>query len=66
MEAFKFGFPKAAYVGSCAMVALVIDSKLYVANSGDSKAVLLRHDEESGSLNPINVTTTYNANKKSE
>lgn len=48
------------------MVALVIDNKLYTANSGDSKAVLLRHDPEQNSFENINVTTTYNANKKSE
>jgi pyruvate dehydrogenase phosphatase len=41
-EAFDKGFPKVAYVGSCALVAVVKDNKLYVANAGDSKAVLLR------------------------
>jgi pyruvate dehydrogenase phosphatase len=41
-EAFNMGYPKVAYVGSCALVAVVKDSKLYVANAGDSKAALLR------------------------
>jgi serine/threonine protein phosphatase PrpC len=40
--AFNAGFPKSAYVGSCALVAVVVDNKLYVANSGDCKGVLIR------------------------
>lgn len=39
---FEKGFPKSAYVGSCALVAVVHNNKLYVANAGDSKAVVLR------------------------
>jgi pyruvate dehydrogenase phosphatase len=41
-SAFDKGFPQAAYVGSCALVAIIHDNKLYVANAGDSKAVMLR------------------------
>jgi pyruvate dehydrogenase phosphatase len=41
-SAFDKGFPKVAYVGSCALVALVHDNKLYIANAGDSKGLLLR------------------------
>ena len=40
--AYDKGFPKSAYVGSCALVALVHNNKLYVANAGDCKAVILR------------------------
>ena len=40
--AFEKGFPKPAYVGSCALIAVVHNNKLYVANAGDCKAVLLR------------------------
>ena len=36
-EAFSKGFARAAYVGSCALVACVKESELYVANAGDSK-----------------------------
>lgn len=39
---FNNGFAKTAYVGSCALVGLVIDNKLYTASCGDSKAVILR------------------------
>ena len=62
--AYKNGFPKSAYVGSCALIAIVVDNKLYVANSGDSKAVLLRQKGED--FESINVSRTFNANKKSE
>ena len=45
-KSFHGGFPKAAYVGSCALVTLVHNNKLYVANAGDSKAALLRQNGE--------------------
>ena len=50
------------------MVALVIDDKLYVANCGDSKAVLIRESdsEEGKKYESINVSTTFNANKNYE
>lgn len=63
--AFDKGFPKVAYVGSCALVAVVKDNKLYIANAGDSKAVLLRKKED-GSYTYIKASTTFNANKKYE
>jgi serine/threonine protein phosphatase PrpC len=42
---FDKGYPKVAYVGSCALIALVHNNKLYIANAGDSKAVLLRKND---------------------
>eukprot|EP00347_Sterkiella_histriomuscorum_P014019 403362473 len=59
---FDRGFPQSAYVGSCALVAIVHDNKLYVANAGDSKGVLLRTKPD-GSFEPINISKTFNANK---
>lgn len=47
------------------MVAVVHENKLYVANAGDSKAVLLRKKED-GSYDAIKVSKTFNANKKYE
>jgi len=61
---FHGGFPKAAYVGSCALVSIVHNNKLYVANAGDSKAALLRKTKE-GYIR-IKVSKTFNANKKYE
>lgn len=39
---FDKGFSKPAYVSSTALVVLIRDNKVYIANSGDSKAVLVR------------------------
>ena len=38
---FDYGFAQTAYVSSTALVVLVCNNKLYVANCGDSKAVLV-------------------------
>ena len=62
---FHGGFAKAAYVGSCALISIVHNNKLYVANAGDSKAALLRRTSN-GSFERVKVSTTFNANKKYE
>jgi pyruvate dehydrogenase phosphatase len=64
-KSFDMGYPKIAYVGSCALVAVVKDNKLYVANAGDSKGALLRVKSD-GSYDSIKISTTYSANKKYE
>ena len=64
-DAFEMGFPKVAYVGSCALIAVVKDNKLYVANAGDSKAALLRKKDD-GTYERIKVSKTFNANKSYE
>lgn len=62
--AFHAGYPHAARVGACALVAVVVDNKLYVANAGDSKAALIRKNGDI--YERIKVSTTFNANKKYE
>lgn len=62
---FEGGFPKAAYVGSCALVSVVVDNKLYVANAGDSKAVLIRQTSDD-TYERVKISKTFNANKKYE
>ena len=42
LAGYNLGFPSLAKVGSCALVTLVINSKLYVANIGDCQGVLFR------------------------
>jgi len=64
-DMFNKGFPKSAYCGSCALVTVAHNDKLYIANAGDSKAVLLRQKGENG-YEPINLSTTFNANKDYE
>lgn len=61
---FHNGFPKAGYVGSCALVAIVHENKVYVANAGDSKATILRKNGEG--FERVKASTTFNANKKYE
>ena len=63
---FDKGFPTAAYVSSTALIALVRDNKLYIANAGDSKAVLLRHKEDLGGYQLVKVSKTFSINKKEE
>lgn len=58
---YDTGFPQAAYVGACALVAIVHNNKLYVANAGDSKGVLLR--QKCDKLEMIKISKTFNANK---
>lgn len=62
--AFQNGFAKVAYMGSCCLIAVILDNKLYVANLGDSKAVLLRQIDNE--FKAVNVSTTFNANKAYE
>jgi len=40
------GFGKVGNVGSCALVSLVIDNRLFVANLGDSKGILFKKDQD--------------------
>ena len=61
---FEAGYPKAGYVGSCALVAIITENKVYVANAGDSKGVLLRKVDDH--YERIKVSKTFNANKKYE
>ncbi|CDW90803.1 protein phosphatase [Stylonychia lemnae] len=64
-QTFDKGFPQSAYVGSCALVTIVYNNKLYVANAGDSKGVMLRQKED-GSYEAVNLSKTFNANKSYE
>lgn len=63
---FHNGFAKAAYVGSCAIVSIVYNNKLYISNAGDSKATLLRISEDGKSFQRVKASKTFNANKKYE
>lgn len=35
------GFPSVARVGSCALTAIIVDNKVYSANLGDSKGIIV-------------------------
>ena len=64
---FDKGFAKPSYVSSTALVAIVHNNKLFVANSGDSKAVLLRKKgEQAEEFEQIKLSKTFSINKKEE
>ena len=63
-DAFSKGFLKVAYVGACALLIIVHDNKLYVANCGDSKAKLFNFD--GANYIPVKLTRTLNAGSKKE
>lgn len=46
--AFELGFGEVARVGSCALVSVIDEDNLIVANAGDCLAVLGREDKEEG------------------
>ena len=41
-KGYEMGFGKFGYAGACALVSIVVNNKLYVANLGDCKGLLLR------------------------
>lgn len=61
---FHYGFMDTASVGSCALIAVKIKDKLFVANCGDSKAVILRQTDNT--FTAIDASKTFNANKDYE
>jgi hypothetical protein len=65
------GFPNLSKTGACALLTLVINDKLYVANSGDCKAIMFRslyltQGDEGGKVTAVKLSNTLNACSKSE
>lgn len=53
--------PQLAAVGSCCMVGVVCGSKLYIANAGDSRAVLGSFSKDTGTVVARQITEEHNA-----
>ena len=53
-------------LGTCALVALIINNKLYTANLGDSKAIILTKNDSSENYKFIKVSKVFNCRKKEE
>lgn len=53
--------PQLAAVGSCCLVGVVWDSKLYIASLGDSRAVLGRYSRNHQSVVATEISTEHNA-----
>ena len=62
--AFQAGYADSAYVGASVVVSVIMGSKLYVANLGDCKAVLV--SSQGDKLVTRKLTKTFSASKKSE
>ncbi|OVA16755.1 Protein phosphatase 2C (PP2C)-like domain [Macleaya cordata] len=54
--------PQMASVGSCCLVGVICQQTLYVANAGDSRAVLGRKVGSTGGIAAIQLSTEHNAN----
>ena len=54
--------------GTSAVVALVLNNRLYVANAGNSRALLCRTDpeEEGGTLRVFQLSVDHNLNNEDE
>ncbi|KAJ3688193.1 hypothetical protein LUZ61_017357 [Rhynchospora tenuis] len=55
---------KMATMGSCCLSGVVHDNKLYVANAGDSRAVVARWADGEEQPQVIQLSTDYNANHR--
>uniref|UniRef100_A0A2P2LIP8 protein-serine/threonine phosphatase n=1 Tax=Rhizophora mucronata TaxID=61149 RepID=A0A2P2LIP8_RHIMU len=53
--------PQIAAVGSCCLVGVICNGSLYIANLGDSRAVLGRLVKATGEVLSIQLTTEHNA-----
>ncbi|KAK4750221.1 hypothetical protein SAY87_027670 [Trapa incisa] len=57
--------PQIASVGSCCLVGLVCSGQLYIANAGDSRAVLGRLERTSREVKAIQLSSEHNASIES-
>ncbi|XP_004144860.1 probable protein phosphatase 2C 60 [Cucumis sativus] len=57
--------PQIAAVGSCCLVGVICDGTLYVANLGDSRAVLGRAVKATGEVLAIQLSTEHNVSNES-
>ncbi|KAG2291034.1 hypothetical protein Bca4012_054742 [Brassica carinata] len=57
--------PQIATVGSCCLVCVICDGTLYVANAGDSRAVLGQVMKATGDVHATQLSTEHNASIES-
>ncbi|KAI5054747.1 hypothetical protein GOP47_0029892 [Adiantum capillus-veneris] len=53
--------PQIATVGSCCLVGVICEGTVYIANAGDSRAVLGSIFRATGEITPVQLTTEHNA-----
>ncbi|KAK9665160.1 hypothetical protein RND81_14G094400 [Saponaria officinalis] len=54
--------PQIATVGTCCLVGVIYEHTLFVANLGDSRAVLGRKNQYTGSIDAVQLSNEHNAN----
>ena len=57
--------PPIASVGSCCLIGIICSGELYIANAGDSRAVLGRLDEATKDIKAIQLSAEHNASRAS-
>ncbi|KAL0340766.1 UNVERIFIED_CONTAM: putative protein phosphatase 2C 38 [Sesamum radiatum] len=57
--------PEIASVGSCCLVGIVCNGFLFIANAGDSRAVLGRLDKAEKEVKAVQLSDEHNANRES-
>lgn len=65
LHAYQFNFPQLCNIGSCCLCTLVVDGKIYVANIGDCRGVLLE-EGDNGTIEFIKMNTNMTAISKKE
>jgi serine/threonine protein phosphatase PrpC len=64
LKAYDLGFSHTGRVGACALSVLIHNNKLFAANSGDCKGVIVNGDKKKITCKKIN--NKFNANSKKE
>ncbi|KAK4789995.1 hypothetical protein SAY86_017299 [Trapa natans] len=57
--------PQIASVGSCCLVGVICSGQLYIANAGDSRAVLGRREKATKEMKAIQLSSEHNASCES-
>lgn len=57
--------PQLASVGTCCTVGVICNGLVYIANAGDSRAVLGRTDKAVKGIRAVQLSTEHNANLES-
>nr|XP_043615074.1 probable protein phosphatase 2C 48 [Erigeron canadensis] len=57
--------PKIASVGTCCLVGIICNGVLYIANAGDSRAVLAREEKVANATKAVRVSEEHNASYES-
>ncbi|KAL9275833.1 putative protein phosphatase 2C 28 [Drosera capensis] len=58
--------PQIAAVGSCCLLGILCDGKLFVANLGDSRAVMGKLTRATGGIQAVQLSREHNASMESE